>query len=143
MRLQKIDILRGLSVIGMISSHANYILENIFLRDIIPLPDIFWSILGPTVAIIFIFLSGFSYFLACRGKSSESILRIAFRRAILLGSIALVITCVTFVFIPSERISWGIIHFFALSAVIFPLFSLVGRYTILIGILFLLIGYIL
>ena len=42
LRLEKIDLLRGYSVIGMIFFHANYMLENIFQRDLIPLPDIFW-----------------------------------------------------------------------------------------------------
>ncbi len=130
MRLQKIDLLRGFSVIGMMVFHANYMLENVFQRDLIPLPDDFWNILGPTVAITFIFLSGFSYFLGSRGKSYESIFRKAFCRATLLGSIALAITFVTFVYIPSQRISWGIIHFFALSALIFPLFSFAGKYTV-------------
>ena len=141
LRLQKIDLLRGFSVIGMILFHANYILEGVFQRDLIPLPDDFWDILGPTVAICFIFLSGFSYFLTSRERSAEYILRHAFHRVILLWSIALMITFVTWYFIPSQRIFWGIIHFFALSAAIFPIFSLVGKYTIIFWIWFLFLGY--
>lgn len=75
LRLEKIDLLRGCSVIGMIFFHANYMLESIFYRDIIPLPDVFWNILGPMVAISFIFLSGFSSFLASHGRPLKYNLR--------------------------------------------------------------------
>ena len=141
MRLEKIDLLRGFSVIGMMFFHANYMLENVFQKDSIPLPDSFWSILGPTVAVSFMVLSGFSYFLASRAKSSVYIIKKSLYRALQLGSIAFLITLVTFIFIPSERISWGIIHFFALSALLFPLFSFAGKYTIVLWLLILCIGY--
>lgn len=54
MRYTSLDFLRGLSVAGMILFHANYLLEYVFARDIIPLGDIFWNLLGPSVAIVFI-----------------------------------------------------------------------------------------
>lgn len=132
MRLQKIDLLRGFSVIGMMCFHVNYMLEAVFQRDIIPLPNIFWDTLGPVVAVSFIFLSGFSYFLASQGRYPRSLMRKASYRVLQLGCIALLITGVTFIFIPSQKISWGIIHFFALSAAIFPLFFQAGKYTIYI-----------
>lgn len=37
MRSPTIDSLRGLAIIGMILFHANYLLEHVFARDIIPL----------------------------------------------------------------------------------------------------------
>ncbi len=57
MRHHSIDFLRGLSVTGMILFHANYLLEHVFDRDIIPFEDGFWSILGFIVAVIFITLA--------------------------------------------------------------------------------------
>lgn len=141
MRLEKIDLLRGISIIGMIFFHANYMLESLFQRDIIPLPDIFWWFLGPGVAFIFIFLSGFSFFLSSEEKSLVQVFRKSLRRSIFLALWAFSITAVTYTFIPEQRISWGIIHFFALSAAILPLFSFAGRYTIFFWIFIVFIGH--
>ena len=141
MRLEKIDLLRGISVIGMIFFHANYMLESIWKRDIIPLPDRFWDILGFTVALMFIFLSGFVSFLAWEGRSRYEIFLQASMRFLELFFIALGISYITFTFFPSQKISWGIIYFFALSALIFPLFHLTRKYNIILWILVILIGY--
>jgi uncharacterized membrane protein len=57
MRSERLDAIRGISVIGMIAFHANYLLENVFDRDILPISDISWIILGKSVAILFILVS--------------------------------------------------------------------------------------
>ena len=64
MRYIGIDVLRGLSVIGMVIFHAQYLLERVFLIDIYLFPDIFWTLLGQSVATTFIVVSGFSLFLS-------------------------------------------------------------------------------
>ncbi len=143
MRLQKIDLLRGFSVIGMIFFHANYMLEAVFQRDLIPLPDTFWDVLGPGVAFIFIFLSGFSFFLSSEEKSLVQVFRKSLRRSIFLALWAFSITAVTYTFIPEQRIFWGIIHFFALASLMILPFSYIWKYNITLWILVLFIGNIL
>lgn len=143
MRLEKIDLLRGISVIGMIFFHANYMLEAVFQRDLIPLPDTFWDVLGPGVAFIFIFLSGFSFFLSSEEKSLVQVFRKSLRRSIFLALWAFSITAVTYTFIPEQRISWGIIHFFALASLMILPFSYIWKYNITLWILVLFIGNIL
>ena len=92
MRSELIDSIRGISVIGMIFFHANYLLENIFAKDIIPLPDIFWMILGKSVAILFILVSGVSFALMSEGKGISIIWDRTLRRVAILSLAASSIT---------------------------------------------------
>jgi uncharacterized membrane protein len=66
MRYNTLDIIRGASVVGMVIFHANYLLEEVFFRDLMGLSDTFWTMLGRSVAITFIFVSGFVAFLSGR-----------------------------------------------------------------------------
>jgi uncharacterized membrane protein len=66
MRYQSLDTLRGLAIIGMILFHANYMFEEIFAIDIFHFSDLFWYILGRVVAIVFISVSGISFYLSVR-----------------------------------------------------------------------------
>jgi uncharacterized membrane protein len=77
MRYPLLDIIRGVSVVGMILFHANYLLEEVFARDIIPISDTLWYIIGRVVAITFIVVSGYSLFLSAErhGYLSHSYLR--------------------------------------------------------------------
>ena len=132
-----IDSLRGLSVLGMVIFHANYLLENVFSRDIIPLWDLFWKVLGYSVAVTFIFLAGLVSLLSANGKSLWVIMRKALNRTLILSLVALGISVSTYAFIPEQAISWGIIHFLALSSIV-GVFTLRGGYLNLFwGILFL------
>ena len=128
MRYIGIDVLRGLSVIGMVIFHAHYLLERVFLIDIYLFPDIFWTLLGMTVATTFIVVSGFSLFLS---ESRWDLLswKKSLKRSGILALIALSISGVTYIFFPEQLILWGIIHFFALVSLISPLIRHIGRYT--------------
>jgi uncharacterized membrane protein len=140
MRIQLLDFLRGLSVLGMMFFHANYMLEHIFFVDMIPLPDIFWDILGPTVAYTFILVSGFSLFIASKDRPMKEVWKKAFPRTMKLIVLAALISYVTYTFIPEQRISWGIIHFFALSSIVIFVFYRIPKYSFIFGVLFILLG---
>jgi uncharacterized membrane protein len=139
MRSPTIDSLRGLAIIGMILFHLNYLLENVFVRDIIPLGDIFWNLLGPSVAIVFISLAGIVSVLSADGKSMSQIMRKTLGRTSVLAICALTITLVTSLFIPSETISWGILHFLALASILGLITLRTGYLTLLLGIIALIV----
>jgi uncharacterized membrane protein len=139
MRSPTIDSLRGLAIIGMIIFHMNYLLEHIFARDIIPLGDAFWNILGPSVAIVFISLAGIVSVLSVYRKSMDQILRKTLRRTVILALCALTISVATFIFIPEQRISWGILHFLALASILGLITLYTGYLTLLLGIIALIV----
>ena len=141
MRYQSLDILRGLAIIGMIMFHLNYLLENVFARDVIPLGDAFWNLLGPSVAITFISLAGVVSMLSAAEKSMSQILRKTLKRTLILAACALTITVATYALIHEQRISWGILHFLALASVVGLLTLRSGYLTLILGIIVLSLAY--
>lgn len=141
MRIPLLDILRGLAVIGMVVFHANYLLEHVFARDIIPIGDAFWNLLGPSVAIVFISLAGVVSILSSHGKSVRHILEKTLKRTLILAACALTVTLVTYTLIPEQRISWGILHFLTLAGVLGVITLRTGYLTFLLGIVCLTLPY--
>lgn len=141
-RLWKIDALRGIAIIGMIFFHANYMLVTLFSIDILDFSQVFWFYLGKVVVILFIVLAGISLYLSSYGRSWWQIWIRALRRAGIFGFLALSISLVTYIFFYEVRISWGIIHFFALSTLLSPLFLIFGRYLVLIWLIIVIFPYV-
>lgn len=107
-RINLIDAIRGLAVVDMVLFHFVYDIFVIFLEQprwpyTFPVP--LWQ---RTICITFIFISGFSFFLA------KSHMKQAIR---LIGTGAL-ITLFTYFFIPSLVIYYGIIFFLGVAALI-------------------------
>lgn len=141
-RLWKIDALRGVAIIGMVFFHANYMLVSLFSIDSLDFSQIFWFYLGKVVVTLFIILSGISLYLSSYGKSWWQIWKKSLRRAGIFGCLALGISLVTYGFFYEVRISWGIIHFFAICALLSPFFLIFGRYLILIWLIIMIFPYI-
>ena len=118
MRYQSLDTLRGLALVGMILFHANYMLENIFMTEIFHDSARFWYILGRAVGITFIIVSGISFYLSIQNRPLSWIVINTKKRFMILTTIALIISFVTYVFFYEQRISFGIIHFFAVSTLL-------------------------
>jgi len=123
----------------MILFHLNYILENVFHTVDLQFLDTFWFILGRSVALIFILVSGISFFLSAE-KNSSQIVRKGIKRFLILGTVAALISVVTYIFFYEQRISFGIIHFFALVSLLALLFTRLGSWNILIGMSIIVIG---
>lgn len=123
MRIELFDILRGFSLIGMIIFHANYLIFHVFKFHYSLLSDWFLNIFGFIIALIFIVLSGYVNAMSYQGKTIPHIFKKSLHRFIILGMVALGISLITYTFFPEQRISWGIIHFFALSTLLQPFFS--------------------
>ncbi len=141
MRYQSLDILRGLAIIGMVLFHANYMIEEVFAIEIFHFSTRFWYILGRVVGITFIIVSGISFYLSVQNRPLSRIVTNTKRRFTILTTIALVISFVTYVFFYEQRISFGIIHFFAVSTLLGLPFIRLGSWNMLVGILCLIIGY--
>lgn len=104
-RINYLDFFRGISIINMIIYHTLYDLKYIFQQDV----DFFdihsWFYYQQYIVISFIFISGIS------ANYSKKLLQNSLRFFI----ISLLITFVTKVFISSEVIYFGVLHFLSLS----------------------------
>lgn len=133
MRSQKLDALRGIAVIGMIVFHAHYILLHLFGYTGIDFPNLFWYILGRVVVIIFIFVAGISFWLFVMNKDMKMIRRHSLKRTCILSIMAFMITGITYIWFYEQRISFGIIHFFAMVSLVSLGFMKFWRWNVIIG----------
>jgi uncharacterized membrane protein len=124
----------------MVLFHTHYLLENIFDTVVFYFSDTFWFALGRTVAILFILVSGISFFLSAEKNTSSQIVWKGIKRFLILVTIAVLISMVTYMFFHEQRISFGIIHFFALVSILGLFFTRLGIWNILIGIAIIVIG---
>lgn len=119
--------------------HANYLSKNVFRHENIFFGESFWYLLGRSVAILFILVSGISFFLSSENKNLSQIIKNTLRRCTVLTVIAWLISLVTYGFFYEERISWGIIHFFALASLCGLAFSRLWFVNVIIGIIFIIL----
>lgn len=102
----------------MIVFHANYLWEYVFDQPPLLENDAFWQIFRYIVVILFIAVAGILASLTQLGKSSHTILKKMVQRVGILSLVALGISVVTLLFFPEQKITWGILHFFALASLI-------------------------
>ena len=122
MRLQWIDTLRCSAIVLMVLFHLNYSLVHIFDLEILNFSESFWFFLGKISALSFIFLAGFSCFLA-EQKYGKEVQKKYLRYAVILWCFALLISFFTYFLFPEQFIAFGILHFFALSFLLLPYFT--------------------
>ncbi|MDK2801767.1 MAG: DUF1624 domain-containing protein [Oscillospiraceae bacterium] len=110
-RIFLIDQIRGFTLIIMILYHAFYDIIFIFNLDrnflFLPFINIIPDIIGGT----FIFISGFS----CQLSKNN------FKRGFITLFLGISITAVTYVFIPQQVITFGILHFLGFSMIIYSI----------------------
>ena len=132
MRIAIVDAIRGLAILMMVAYHILFDLDYLGIADI----DLHWLpilLFQRTTGSLFILVAGISMVLS-ESRNREGYPR-HFRRAVILGAVAACITLVTWIY-PHERyITFGIIHFLAVSALIAPLFFRLGRYNIALALI--------
>lgn len=100
-RFYALDSLRGITLISMIAYHGMFDLVELYKVQV----GWFWALPGyvwqQSICWTFILLSGFCWRLGGRPV----------RRGLIVSACGLAITAVTFVFLPSERIIFGILTF--------------------------------
>lgn len=120
-RILIIDELRAIAVFLMVTYHLMYSLEFIFAVElpfsILTTP--FWIWVQRLSACLFIWISGFS------SRLSRHLLRNATR----LAFISSIITAVTTLFLPSERILFGVLHFLSIMMFITYIYAKLLKYN--------------
>lgn len=137
MRYEKLDILRGIAIVLMVLFHLNYILVHIFWIDSLNFSFIFWFFVGKIWALLFIIISGISFFLAEK-KYADKVVHKYLKYAFFLWIISFFISLYTYLFLPSQIILFGILHFFCLSFLLILFFRRFGYFNFLFWILIIL-----
>jgi uncharacterized membrane protein len=144
-RLWEIDALRGVAVVGMILYHFSYDLAYFGFFDM----WFFRSSLGLAVVhvggALFIFLAGISLTLSYRKsvtyQSSERNLFWKYlKRGVLIFSYGLVISFLTWIFVPEEMIVFGILHLIGVSIVLSHPFLRLKLPNVVLGIGCIIVG---
>lgn len=115
-RVAILDEVRGLAYIAMIIYHAYYDLAFVYGHDLPDAVDIFMRWFQPLIAGTFIVVAGIS------SNYSQN----NFRRGVKYFFCAMLLTFVTAIFMPSEIILFGVLHFYAIAAMIY---GFIGKFT--------------
>jgi uncharacterized membrane protein len=118
-RMGSLDTLRGLALIAMASYHFTWNLEYFGYLEPGTAPTGLWKLYARAIASSFLFLAGFSLFLA-HGKAINWP-SFGKRFAMVAGS-ALLITIATYVAFPDSFIFFGILHNIAAASLVGLLF---------------------
>jgi uncharacterized membrane protein len=111
-RFWEIDFLRGVAVILMVIS--NFVTDLDFFH-IYSANSVFWWLFARLTAFMFIFLAGLSLALSYSKKRQ---FRYFFFRGMKIFSWGILITIVTFLFIPKYYVRFGVLHLIGLSIIL-------------------------
>lgn len=115
-RVGILDEVRGIAYIAMILYHLYYDIAFVYATDLPDVLDTVMHFIQPFIAGTFIFIAGIS-----SNYSSNN-----FKRGAVYFFIAMMMTFVTAVVMPSELILFGVLHFLGIAAMIY---GFVGKYT--------------
>jgi len=129
-RVWEIDFLRGIALILMIIFHVVFDLRDLYNYPVEYTRGIFYYV-GKASAILFMLLAGIS----------SSFSRSNVKRGLKIFGLSMLITLCTYLFNPSLIIKFGILHFFGVSMILYPLFKNINKYVIvIIGTLVIILG---
>jgi uncharacterized membrane protein len=126
-------------ILLMILFHLNYSLTHIFNSEIINFSGSFWYVIGRVAALGFMIISGVSFFLA-REKYWVNITKKYLKYAGILSILALSISLITAFLIPEQLILFGILHLFAVSFMLLPIFAKTEYYSWIIAMMLIVWG---
>ena len=114
-RLQAIDVLRGIAVLGMIAYHFSWDLWSNGLIEADVIGDPGWKAFARTVAGTFVGLSGFNLILAHRNGFRRGLF---LRRLAIIAGSAILVSVGTRLAMGEDFVYFGILHCIALSSVL-------------------------
>lgn len=135
-RFWEVDFARGIGIIMMIAS--NFVTDLQYFKDYGAYPT-FWHAFAVVTATIFIFLVGVSLTVSySRNNAFSKFLK---RGAYIFG-LGMILTLVTWIFIPQDYIRFGILHLIGISIILaYPFMKLKNNYLILLaGFISILVG---
>lgn len=137
-RIQAIDFVKGIDIIFMVLFNYSITLDYFNLIRI-PSSSLYRYILPVSIASIFIFISGVTSYISYQ-KQKKKLTRNYFIRGIKLLFYAILITLFTYVFVPRNTIFFGILHFFAVTSFLIPIFIKYNKLNLIAGLWLILSG---
>lgn len=132
-RINELDILRGLAVIGMITYHYFFILEYFQYADVDILHG--WLfIMARFVQFSFLGLVGISIAISTKSVKQQWV------RALKVMLLALVVTLATAIFAPHAYVKFGVLHHIAVSIFLLAPISKKPKLALIFGLLAIIIG---
>jgi uncharacterized membrane protein len=128
-RYWEIDTTRGIAIVMMILFH---VLFDLTFLGIAPWPGsaAFWRIFAATTATLFLFLVGLSFTLSAahahRSMDNTAFFLKYLKRGLGIFALGLAVTLVTWLYLGTGYVVFGILHLIGLSIILAPLFY---RYT--------------
>ncbi len=144
-RFWEVDSLRGLAIIMMITYHFLFDLTFFGIYPLDVYSGFLW-IFARVTAFIFIFLMGVSMTLSSSrtkilgDNNKGELFRKYLKRGLKIFSLGMLITIVTFIFIPQEFIIFGVLHFIGISIILSYPFLKRKYLNLYLGIGFIIIG---
>ena len=130
-RIQAIDLIRGVDIVLMVL--FNYSVTLSYFGIIQAQPNfLYWRIFPISIASVFIFLSGAAARISFESHK-EGFGKRYFTRGWKLLIFAAFVTLFTSIFVPEGTIYFGILHFFAASSFLVPLFIKYNRLSLVAG----------
>ena len=137
-RIQAIDFVKGIDIIFMVLFNYSITLDY-FNLIIIPSNYLYRYILPVSIASVFIFISGVSAYVSYQ-KQKENVTRKYLIRGMKLLFYAILITLFTYVFVRRNTIFFGILHFFAVTSFLMPIFIKYNKLNLIGGLSLILSG---
>ena len=137
MRLQGLDIFRGIAIVLMVVFHFSFDLNNFGILELDLKHGDFWRYFRFLIVSMFVFSAGISLFLA--HKNGINWKKVKYRLLILSGA-SLLVTIGSYSQFPNTWIYFGILHFFLFSSFAGLLFIKIPKISFILGIA-VIIGY--
>ena len=143
-RYWEIDVIRGIAILMMIIFHTVF---DLYFFKIIPVNVYsgFWRFFAYATATLFLVLVGISLTIShARAQSAIPKTRLALKfvyRGAGIFLLGLLITVCTWIYLGQGFIVFGILHLIGISIMISPLFFPLKKYTIPVGLLFIVSGW--
>lgn len=115
MRLQGLDVFRGLAIVLMVCFHFSFDLNNFHYVDFDLKHGLFWHYFRYLIVTMFVFSAGISLHLA---HQKGIVYKKVGKRVLILGAASLLVSVGSYTQFPNSWIYFGILHFFLFSSLV-------------------------